>query len=782
MPLIRQVTWTGLVLAAVLVFTATGTYDALGTDRGRIGNQLMAVGILGGWLLVALARPAWRPRSSLIPFVALAAGVYALSAVTSQRPRLSLEPTLGGLALALLFVFLVTLLRDPWFRRRVGALVVLGTVVVTMAYLASVAVEWAVFFSLTGQPGLPPLRPSWGDLNLGSPNVVATVLMLLGPLGVAILARLTGRHWPSLALGTLALLAVFITGSRGAYLGAGLGLASGVALIVLRSRTRLGARRLLDLVRRRPILLAPAGLVLLGGFAAAPLVALRFAQGGDSLRLDLWRSAFAILVQHPVLGGGPGTWVQLKVENSPAGVANLILAHAHNLYIQAAAELGVLGLLALGLLAVAVARRLVAGLVRGGPDIHAIAVIVGLVAFLGQSLVDNLVNLPSVCLLVMAVVAWVDGGLTAADAGLATADDRRAEAADPAGMVAASASGQTPFYALSSERWRLAFVVVLLAVLAGSIPTVLRIDQAAAAQAPGNAILARDPARALDAYDAALALDPDFTLYSIQRAAALARLGRLAEARDELARAARLDSVGINLISLASLELALGDRAGAASHARLAALRAPRDLTVTLNAGLFAARLGERQLALDQLSMAVFLRPAIAGLPLFDDPSGTVTKAEVIAGARELAVPLRGALILAYAGDPVAAQAVITAQPPSTDREIHLAAVQWLAGDTMSAVARLQAILDANPLDYIAAGWLAGIFRAEGDSRADAYARLTQLIEGDAWPAVSEEITARVASADEPRFGIPSNYPWAIYLRAFGDVLAPGLTLIGTRS
>lgn len=759
--LIRQVVWTGLVLAAVLLFTATGTYGVMGTIHSRIGNQVIAIAILGGWLAVAVFRPAWRPRTPLLPYVALAAGAYALSAVTSQRPRLSLEPMLGGLALALSFVFLTALLRDPWFRRRAGALAVIAALVVTIGYLASVAFEWVLFYRLTGQPGLPPLRPSWGDLNLGSPNVVATVVMLLVPLAAAILAERARRIWPSLLLGILGVVAVFITGSRGAYLGAGLGVVVGAGLLALRSRSRFSARGLVALVRHRPILLAPAGLLVLAGIAAAPLVALRFAQGGDSLRLDLWRSAAAIFVQHPVLGGGPGTWVQLKVETTPPGVPNLILAHAHNLYVQAAAELGVLGLLALGLLAVAVVRRLLLGVVRGGPDTHAVAVAAGLAAFLGQSLVDNLVNLPSVCLLVMTIAAWADAGPDAVD--------RLAAPTGPAAPI-------------RGERLRLGVVLASLAALVAAVPTLIRLDQAAGVQVAGNAVLYQDPGAALARYDEALALDPDLTLYSIQRATALGRLGRLAEARDQLAAAVRLDSVGINLISLASLELALGDRGNALAHIRLAIDRAPGDLTIVLNAGLFAVRLGERQLALEQLSMAVNLRPAIAGLPLFDDASGIIERADVIARARELAGPLRGALILAYAGDPTTAMGIVTAQPPSPEREIHLAAVTWLAGDAAGAVARFQAMLHANPLDYIAAGWLAGILRAEGDPRFGTYARLSRLVQGDAWPGIAQKITARIASADEPWFGLPSNYPWAVYVRANAGQLGPGLTLIGSRS
>ena len=114
--------------------------------------------------------PRWRPASPLVGPIVLACAAYGLSAATSERPRLSLEPLLGGLAIAVLALFASVVLRDAWFRRRIGALIVTGTVVVAVAYLAAAAFEWARFYAVVPATSLPPLRPNWVDLGLGSPN------------------------------------------------------------------------------------------------------------------------------------------------------------------------------------------------------------------------------------------------------------------------------------------------------------------------------------------------------------------------------------------------------------------------------------------------------------------------------------------------------------------------------------------------------------------------------------------------------------------------------------
>ncbi len=770
----RLLAWSVLLVAVALLFTATGQYDSMGTIQSRFLNQGMVVLVLGTWLVGALFRPAWRPVTPLLLPLALACAAYTLSALGSQRPRLSLEPLLGGLSIALAYLFLVTLLRDRWFRPRVGALVVIVAIAITAAYLANVGFEWAVFYRLTGRLSLPPLRPSWVDLNLGSPNLIATVLLIVGPLAVATLRRRSGRTWVAAVLGGLAFAAIFITGSRGAYIGVVLAAVVALALLTARVGGRRGLRPavLTDAIRRRPFLLVPALLAIALALAVAPLVAIRFAQGGDSLRLDLWRSALTILAAHPLLGGGPGTWVQLKVEANPDGAANLILPHAHDLYVQVAAELGIAGVLALGLLALAVAGRLWSGLRTGG-DLHAIAVAAGLAGLLGQSLVDNLVNLPFICALLLIVVAWVDSGLAPTEE---DATPTVVGSAPPARRRVTLAAATARLEAVSS-RLALPVVALSLAALLVSLPTLVRTDAAVLAQVSGNAADPRDPAAALAWYDEALALDPDVTLYTIQRARELARLGRAAEARAELARAVLLDPVGINLVDLALLDVAVGDPTAALDHVRLAVRRAPRDLAVGLNAGLLAARLGDAQLALDQLASAVSLRPSMAGLAILDGVPG-VSHAAILARARTLVGPGQAALITAYAGDPLAARRELEALPPSPATSVLIAGCAWLGGDAASAVVSLEAIVAANPLDYVAGAWLTTILRSTGDPLAGRYGRLARMVQGDAWPGIATDLTARVAEPGDFAWALPSDYPWAVYIREYGDLVVPGLILI----
>jgi hypothetical protein len=192
-----------------------------------------------------------------------------------------------------------------------------------------------------------------------------------------------------------------------------------------------------------------------------------------------------------------------------------------------------------------------------------------------------------------------------------------------------------------------------------------------------------------------------------------------------------------------------------------------------------AERLGNRQMALEQLATAVALRPAMAGLSLLDDRARLVSKAEILARARAMSAPEDAALILAYAGDPATAKAELEARPPSDYRELRLAAVLWLGGDTAEAVRRLEAAVQRAPLDYQSAAWLAGILRAENDPRASRYLRLVRIVQFDVGPGLAAEVTARSTMSDDSVAGIPVYYPGGVYIRSFGGtVLAPGLTLI----
>ena len=95
------------------------------------------------------------------------------------------------------------------------------------------------------------------------------------------------------------------------------------------------------------------------------------------------------------------------------------------------------------------------------------------------------------------------------------------------------------------------------------------------------------------------------TLYSLERATALARTGRPAEARTLLGSATVADQLPTNLISLAALDASAGDCEQALEHAQLAVARGPSDAGVALNAGAIAERCGSTETAVTWYGMGL---------------------------------------------------------------------------------------------------------------------------------------------------------------------------------
>jgi O-antigen ligase/tetratricopeptide (TPR) repeat protein len=760
--LARVAAWLVLLVTGLYLLTTGGNQVLVREVSAKIVLQILAIGVLGVWLAGAILRPSWRPSTPLaIPVFAVSAAL-ALSAVLSQRPRLSLEPTLGGLGFAFGFLLLTKLLADPWFRVRVGAALKVTVAVVAFGYVVQVLVEWISWWNLIGTISVPPLRPSWARLLFGSPNNIPALLAVSGPLAIVMLHHQTRRTWMPWTLGFAVLLAVFLAGSRAAYLGTAVALLVLLGILLRGGRLRTLRARAVRSHRQRLAWLLLVGMLVLLGAALWPALVSRSAQGGDEIRFDLWRSALTVFSEHPITGGGLGTWVQLKILANPPDTPNNIFSDAHNAYVQAAAELGVVGVLSLGYLALAVVRRLVAASRSGGRlGVQSSAVTIGLSAFATQCIFANLVSLPFMTFLVAVVVAWVDSGLPDAS-----------RSVTPSELTGSKAIGGRAMPAIGLA----ALVVAGLAFVT--------IDRAALEDAAGNdAAWNQDWAAALEHYEVARQLDPGFTLYELRSASALARLGRIQEARDLLARAVAKDPMALNVIGLAALDAALGDTPMALEGARRAVALAPGDSTVALNAGLIAEAAGDADFAIDQFADAVAGAPPLAGAGLWVAPTRITAKDVVIAAAVQRSTELEGALILAYAGRPGEAVAILEQLPSSNVRETYLAAVMWLDANPDGAMARLRTRLREDPLDWFAAAWMSRIARLAGDHAAAArYGTWSLTVQGDRARGVIGERAAVPPEFDAAVAGLPPAYPSGTYLRETGAfLLMPQLTLVGYR-
>jgi O-antigen ligase len=622
---------------------------------------------------------------------------------------------------------------------------------------------WVVWWGLIGTLEVPPLRPSWLGFIYNSPTLVATYLVLAGPFALVSVAKATRRRSIVWGLAGLLVLALFLSGSRGAYLAAALGLGAALATISARIGLAAVAAGLAASIRRHQLRFAIPLLGLVPLALLGPALLHRLQQGGVEIRLDLWRSALAIFIEHPLAGAGPGTWPQLKVLSNPPDVPNVIFPHAHQLYLQLAAETGLIGLLSVGLVGFVVLRRLLEGSASPVRDVRwdALAAIAGITAYGVLGIIDVSGKSPIALLLVVGIAAWNDAGL----------------------RVVPGADGKVR--ARYIERWITgpALACLGLLFLVASLPLYVRADIAEAASEAGA-----EAARiglwqdALDHYRTAAELDPGFTLYELEVAGAQARLGDISAARSRLTDVIQFDAVAVNIIGLASLDLAAGDDRAAIEHARRAVDLGTGEPTIALNAGLIGEAVGDLEFATEQFAHAIEWDPALAASDIWSAPTRLVAKAPIVAMAVQDSSPLNASLILSYAGRSDEARDLLRRQPPSGLRDIYLAVATWRGGDTAAARIELARLLDVNPLDWNAAAWLSRIARLSGDPAAGRYELWARIVQGDAAPAVLMEVSAIPPTTDAAVAGLPQSYPYGVYGRATSPfLLMPGLTLIGER-
>ncbi|MCS6964937.1 O-antigen ligase family protein [Thermoflexus sp.] len=240
----------------------------------------------------------------------------------------------------------------------------LGAALLSGALQAGIGI-WQAFLRGTGPehfrlPGLPFYR-AYGTFQ--QPNPFAGMMGLIAPVALG-LAFGWLRHpqrsvregmlgLGSLAIGGLALLALIVSWSRGAWLGAAV--AMGTLILMLPARSRWGIAALTALVLSGALLWA-------AGWIPAPVQA-RLAGAAEELRiadvrgvevneanfaiierLAHWQAAVGMIRDHPWQGVGFGNYAAAYPAYALIRWPNP-LGHAHNVYLNVAAETGLIGLL-----------------------------------------------------------------------------------------------------------------------------------------------------------------------------------------------------------------------------------------------------------------------------------------------------------------------------------------------------------------------------------------------------------------------------------------------------
>ena len=308
------------------------------------GYLLLALGAVLGW---------WPTRRTPIPrgSVECLAGALVFCAYISIRAIFSPEEYLARndlyLALGAMAVYLIVALNLTSSKLRlllVGVLLALA--------LANCAIGAVQFFK--GQNFMPFSFLPRADYAsrasgfYGYPNSLSGFLEIALMLGLSVAFWSRWPSWAKMLVGyvcVMCALGILVTGSRGGYISATIGL----LVFALLSLVLIG-----KLASGRVFALLLAGALLIGGGAwgvrkVASNSFLLQSRANQTLTVDvgrmrLWQAAWKQFRLHPVTGTGSGTYLYYGRQFRSQGVG-ADPVHAHNDYFELLAEYGILGII-----------------------------------------------------------------------------------------------------------------------------------------------------------------------------------------------------------------------------------------------------------------------------------------------------------------------------------------------------------------------------------------------------------------------------------------------------
>jgi O-antigen ligase len=374
--------WAGLLLVSGILLIALLIRPqvalcllALAVPFGSIRELTLGpVNVGGAELLTALLITVWFaqmvarrricvPRAPLFPPLSLFVFVLLLSLLPAQSLELSAKEIIKWLEVAVIYCFMSDALDARWGRWVVWALLAAGSaeaLVGIYQFLRRVGPAGFLLFGrfMRAYGHFAQPNPFAGYLGLGVPLAYALTLESLHQPALAgsktLLQRVKQalpRVMPVLAFGVMSL-AMIMSWSRGGWVGL---VAALLVVTAARSRTALVTAALIGLI--------VAYLLLAGGARYLPPTLVQrvadflpFVGGVDVASLEVtdanwaviermahWQAAIGMFADHPWLGVGIGNY-PVAYPQYAVGRWRDPLGHAHNYYLNIAAEAGSIGL------------------------------------------------------------------------------------------------------------------------------------------------------------------------------------------------------------------------------------------------------------------------------------------------------------------------------------------------------------------------------------------------------------------------------------------------------
>ncbi len=330
-----------LLLAFYIVFLGGSSYYYQ-VFSIRAAHHVIITIVLLVWLLARIIKGRGLPPSPLNPLIYAAVGMWLLTSAVALDARIAFESTWFLINHALILLVFIDMIQRGRGRLlmetqlMIGAVVVFATGFQTYTWLFGSGDTHGWINLLGSDMSFPPVLP-----RLDQPFGVSTWLSAYtAPLvTLAITYALTVRrrdYKPALwGLAVALFVIMFLSSSRGGLL------SLAVAIVTL-----IGFR-LWDDKRIPRLVFMGAGVIIVSATAAVILLISRDPSriGGDLLRMDLWRSSVEMFMSDPVSGVGVGNFGRALREVRDPSNPDDRLSTAHNVYLNTAAETGILGVI-----------------------------------------------------------------------------------------------------------------------------------------------------------------------------------------------------------------------------------------------------------------------------------------------------------------------------------------------------------------------------------------------------------------------------------------------------
>ncbi|HEX2907479.1 MAG TPA: O-antigen ligase family protein [Phototrophicaceae bacterium] len=347
---------TVVILLCSFFLTTGATFNSLLSPELSATTLVFMAVVVVCWLVLRWRRGWQWHRTPLDAAFILWAAAFGLSLLANWDAgrRIAIGLWYVGVYIGLWYILMDALANSGIQREMlVDGLLVSGVVVLLFGYLQ--LINWV------GVHGFNPLpRPV---SVFGNPNFLSAFLIVLI---LFLLSQMVGsrRRFNQIVLGGyagLALALLFLTFSRGAWVGLAAGGVLWLALVLAARGLLSGERLLVGLAttgRIAKVVILIGGLSTIVVLAAVSGIFVRSLTTGGrdvGLRTELYTAAVQLFVEKPLTGHGLFTYGR-ELVRLPGIVPDRPHSHAHDAPLHIAAELGIVGLVALAVTVAVMAR------------------------------------------------------------------------------------------------------------------------------------------------------------------------------------------------------------------------------------------------------------------------------------------------------------------------------------------------------------------------------------------------------------------------------------------